>query len=533
MMTKLPVFLINKTSKTNTFFGIKEEKSYNDFRYFEIERFSANLEKDLKLLEDTVFEIITNFEQKNEDLRVSLAIYDLFKKYFLVEHYRSLYHKTFFMQKPIVKIKNTQFDYIKKETIENDLQIIVKADTIADIETSNSSDLLKFLVKQVSYGYITFWTAPRNHEFLLTDNGMNYSKDCFAGGKLTHVQELLKTPKNKEKEIREIEESLDYFPSNFLITPITPRTAMVLCSPFMSLYTEEFKLFQPPFSIFNLTFSGLRNENFELPADSILGHLELKIIKKHELTEMEMFYNNELLLNNTQNFLSWENFNKIKSSVLFYQAKPNRVHDVDRLPLSVKENFKIQFKEAELKTRGKFLNYYNLKYRNKNNQEKCYEMVSHDDNIQTVEDLHNKSSQAVVLVIFDENHEKILLNKEFRMAIGTYTYGSVAGLIEDGETFEEAAKRELKEETGLDLVKIIDVLPPSYTATGISNEKTICIFCEAKGTIDISKEEINEDIEPMWFTKEQIKELFNGTDEIPIAARTQMFCYMWAIGKIY
>ena len=192
----------------------------------------------------------------------------------------------------------------------------------------------------------------------------------------------------------------------------------------------------------------------------------------------------------------------------------------------------MQFIKANLKTKGKFLNYYHLHYKNKNGNEKLYEMVSHDDNITTIEDLGNKSSQAVVLIVFDEKHEKILLNKEFRMATGQYVYGSVAGLIEDNETIEDAAKRELKEETGLDLVKIIDILNPSYTATGVSNEKTICIFCEAKGMIDVSHEEQDEDIEPIWFSKEDLKKLFNKENPEPIAARTQMFCYMWINGGL-
>ena len=199
-------------------------------------------------------------------------------------------------------------------------------------------------------------------------------------------------------------------------------------------------------------------------------------------------------------------------------------------PTTNTEKSKVHFTEATLKTEGKFLNYYTLKYKNKNGQDKLYEMVSHDDNIQTQEDLYNKKSQAVVLVVFNKNHEKVLLNKEFRMATGTYIYGSVAGLIEENETFEQAAKRELKEETGLELIKIIDILPPSYTATGISNEKTICIFCEAEGILDVSKEEADEDIEPVWFTKEEIKDLFKDQNAISMAARTQMFCYMWAVG---
>ena len=43
--------------------------------------------------------------------------------------------------------------------------------------------------------------------------------------------------------------------------------------------------------------------------------------------------------------------------------------------------------------------------------------------------------------------ERILLNYEYRLAVGEWVYNYPAGLIDDGETIAEAAVRELKEET--------------------------------------------------------------------------------------
>lgn len=53
----------------------------------------------------------------------------------------------------------------------------------------------------------------------------------------------------------------------------------------------------------------------------------------------------------------------------------------------------------------------------------------------------------------DEDDEKILLNKEYRMSVGGFVYNFPAGLIDDGETPEQAARRELKEETDLILYR--------------------------------------------------------------------------------
>ena len=44
------------------------------------------------------------------------------------------------------------------------------------------------------------------------------------------------------------------------------------------------------------------------------------------------------------------------------------------------------------------------------------------------------------------------------MACGDFVINFPAGLIDEGEEFQESAKRELKEETGLDLIEITDVM---------------------------------------------------------------------------
>lgn len=186
-------------------------------------------------------------------------------------------------------------------------------------------------------------------------------------------------------------------------------------------------------------------------------------------------------------------------------------------------------KRIEKKAHGAFLNYYTLIYRNRIGNQKIYEMISRDSNIKKGEDLSNRNPQAVILVIFDKEHKHILLNKEYRMAVNEIVYNMPAGLIEQGETYEEAGRRELKEETGLDLIRVIKVLPPSYSAVGISNEKTVCIICEAEGSIGGTPEP-DEEIEPIWMSKEEIVKILNDIEQkesLPMAARTQMLCYMW------
>lgn len=184
----------------------------------------------------------------------------------------------------------------------------------------------------------------------------------------------------------------------------------------------------------------------------------------------------------------------------------------------------MEFKEIKLKHKGQFLKLYDFIYINRVGNLKTYEVISRD-NINNIEEVLENEPMAVVLFILDRTHTKVLLNKEFRMAVNNYVINMPAGLIEAGETFEETAKRELKEETGLDLVKIIDIMPPTYSAVGVSNEKTVCIVCEADGVIGGNPEE-DEDIEAFWVDKENAEKLLYGNN-ILLAARTQMLLYQW------
>lgn len=124
----------------------------------------------------------------------------------------------------------------------------------------------------------------------------------------------------------------------------------------------------------------------------------------------------------------------------------------------------------------------------------------------------------------DETRERILLNREFRMATGRFVYNFPAGLIDEGETPQESARRELKEETGLDLLAIEDFIGESYSAVGFSNEKNVCVVGVAGGEFAPSSS-IVEEIQAGWYTKEEVRNLLKTE---PFAARSQAYCYMWS-----
>lgn len=176
------------------------------------------------------------------------------------------------------------------------------------------------------------------------------------------------------------------------------------------------------------------------------------------------------------------------------------------------------------KDSGKYISRYDIEYRTSDNQKKVYEMVSRDGNINNFEQLHGKAADAVVIIATNETGDKILLNREFRLAPGEWVYNFPAGLIDPGEVPEESAKRELMEETGLELYEIDDYINTSYSAVGFSNETNVCIVGKARGDFKESTSTI-EEIKAGWFSKEEIRELLKNNK---FAARTQAFCYMWS-----
>lgn len=184
----------------------------------------------------------------------------------------------------------------------------------------------------------------------------------------------------------------------------------------------------------------------------------------------------------------------------------------------------MKFRSIKKIHQGAYIHRYDITYETEEGGEKVYEMISRNPAVETLQDLQKKEADSVVLILHDAGGEKLLLNREFRLALGDWVYNFPAGLIEPGEKPEESARRELKEETGLDLVEIQDILPLSYSAVGFANETNLCVVGTAAGTFQESSSSV-EEIEAAWYTREEVRRLLET--EV-FAARTQSYCYLWS-----
>ena len=151
---------------------------------------------------------------------------------------------------------------------------------------------------------------------------------------------------------------------------------------------------------------------------------------------------------------------------------------------------------------GKYLKNYELTYLNRAGKEKKYEIVSRRE-LSSEADLGGKPSGVSIVAYCDH---KMLLLHEFRMGVNRPIYNLCAGMLETDETIEDCIRRELYEETGLKVKKILDILPPSFAAVAISDMTTYIAFIEVEGTIEEHSSD-NEEIDADFYTKDEVEHL--------------------------
>lgn len=136
-----------------------------------------------------------------------------------------------------------------------------------------------------------------------------------------------------------------------------------------------------------------------------------------------------------------------------------------------------------------------------------------DDKILKWERCSRKNNtKAVMIVPYHISKEKYLMIQEFRIPIRDYEIGFPAGLIEENENIEDAINRELKEETGLDLVSIKEISPFTYSSSGMTDEAVAIAFVDVDGEVSDKFLEPSEDIIPMLVSKNEIEKLMKQPD---------------------
>lgn len=160
-------------------------------------------------------------------------------------------------------------------------------------------------------------------------------------------------------------------------------------------------------------------------------------------------------------------------------------------------------------TDHKWLNLFETQARNEKGQNIDWIFASRKEQ---PSDLSKADAVVIVPIITNPDGFKIVLTKEYRIPLRGYEWSFPAGLIDEGETPEEAAKRELKEETGLECVSIHWTSPILFSSAGMTDESIQFVAMEVSGTRSKKNQEKNENIETFVFSIKKIRKmLFDGS----------------------
>ena len=71
---------------------------------------------------------------------------------------------------------------------------------------------------------------------------------------------------------------------------------------------------------------------------------------------------------------------------------------------------------------GRFITRYDVDYETAQGHMKTYEIISRNSDIHTLEELQNHQANAVVMILTDEAGERLLISREYRMAMAQWIY---------------------------------------------------------------------------------------------------------------
>ena len=230
-------------------------------------------------------------------------------------------------------------------------------------------------------------------------------------------------------------------------------------------------------------------ENFEK------GKIIIRVTPYVDEVGVRTIFNEELLNENNKTLEDCANSTMIRVNELNYLRSPEYKEKMLLEKITnIYEKVKGKLTKEEILYSGDFINLIREVYSLPNNRTITREKI-----------VKNGGKDSVIIVATDSNGNYILT---FQTRINDKIIAEFpSGYIEDGEGVIEAAKRELKEETGY-VSDIVTLLDEFYYSVGIDN--SICYIVRMKNSVKAFDVNSNENLTYGIFTEEELKYLLNN-----------------------
>jgi len=166
----------------------------------------------------------------------------------------------------------------------------------------------------------------------------------------------------------------------------------------------------------------------------------------------------------------------------------------------------MEIRGADKLTNLEWLNLFNVDYIDQDGRHRSWQIASRSKSPKCITRKFNMPD-AVVIVPFHRAENKVVIIKEYRVPLADYEYGFPAGLIDPGETIEQAAQRELQEETGLMVTRFLKISAPLYSSTGMTDESVAMVYAECNGQPSTAGNKGSELIEVQLLTRSQASQM--------------------------
>lgn len=170
----------------------------------------------------------------------------------------------------------------------------------------------------------------------------------------------------------------------------------------------------------------------------------------------------------------------------------------------------LKIKGSRKLTAEKWLNLFEISYIARTGDEKSWQIASRQNEPKCLSGNYHRPD-AVVIVPFHTVRDKMVIIREYRVPLDDYEYGFPAGLVDDGESVEQAARRELMEETGLTVSRFIKISPPIYSSAGMTDESVAMVYVECEGEPSNSANTDSELIEILFISPDEALALLKDT----------------------